>query len=82
MNIRVDRELCGGAGKCVALASSVFKHDEENKAVVIDASSMDIDAMFEVAESCPNNAIIIESDEGFQLYPVMLISIPGPSDAE
>ena len=78
MNIRIDRELCAGTGNCVALAPSVFKHDEENKAVVLDASSLDIDTMFEVAERCPHDAIIIETGEGYQLYPVILMSLPEP----
>ena len=82
MKIRIDRELCAGAGNCVAFAPSVFKHDEENKAVVLDASSVDVDTMFEAAEGCPNNAIIIETNEGYQLYPVILISIPGPAGTE
>ena len=50
---------------------------EENKAVVFDESSMDVDTMFKVAEGCPHNAIIIETTEGYQLYPVILMSIPG-----
>lgn len=82
MNIRIDRELCAGAGNCVAFAPSVFKRDEENKAVVLDASSVDVDTMFEAAERCPHKAIIIESEEGYQLYPVILMSIPGPADTE
>lgn len=82
MNIRIDRELCAGTGNCVAFAPSVFRHDEENKAVVLDSSSVDVDTMFEVAEGCPHNAIIIESDEGYQLYPVILMSLPEPLDTE
>ncbi len=32
MKVRVDRDLCIGVGNCVALAPTVFKLDEENKA--------------------------------------------------
>ncbi len=32
MKVRVDRNLCIGVGNCVALAPTVFKLDEENKA--------------------------------------------------
>ncbi len=69
MKVRVDRDLCIGVGNCVALAPTVFKLDEENKAVVLDPSSVNDDTLVESAESCPENAIIVEDDEGRQLYP-------------
>lgn len=69
MKVRVDRDLCIGIGNCVALASTVFVLDEENKAIVLDPSSVDDDTIFEAAESCPEDAIIVEDDEGHQLYP-------------
>ncbi len=69
MEARVDRDLCIGVGNCVAYAPTVFKLDEENKAVVLDPSSIDDDTLLEAAESCPENAIIVEDDEGHQLYP-------------
>ncbi|GAI06527.1 unnamed protein product [marine sediment metagenome] len=69
MKVRVDRDLCIGVGNCVAYAPTVFKLDDENKAVVLDPSSVDEDTLLEAAESCPENAIIVEDDEGNQLYP-------------
>ena len=69
MKVRVDRDLCIGVGNCVAYAPTVFKLDDENKAVVLDPSSVDDDTLLEAAESCPENAIIVEDDEGNQLYP-------------
>jgi ferredoxin len=69
LKIRVDREACIGVGNCVAFAPTVFELDKENKAVVIDASSVDFNTLLEAAKSCPENAIIIEDDEGNQLYP-------------
>jgi len=69
MKVRVDRDLCIGVGNCVALAPTVFAFDEENKAVILDPSSVDDNTLLEAAESCTENAIIIEDDEGRQLYP-------------
>jgi len=69
MKVKVDRNLCIGVSNCVAIAPTVFKLDEENKAVVLDPSSVDDQTLLEAAESCPENAIIIEDDEGHQLYP-------------
>lgn len=69
MKVRVDRDLCIGVGNCVAFAPTVFKLDQENKAVVLDPSSVDDDTLFESAKSCTEDAIILEDDEGRQLYP-------------
>ena len=69
MKVKVDRELCIGVGNCVVIAPSVFKLDDENKAVVLDPGSADEQTLMEAAESCPENAIIVEDDEGNQLYP-------------
>ncbi len=70
MKVRVDRDLCIGVGNCVAYAPTVFALDEENKAVVLAPSSVDDETLLEAAESCPENAIIVEDDEGRQLYPL------------
>lgn len=69
MKIKVDRNLCLGVSNCVAIAPTVFELDEENKAIVLDPSSVDDDTLMEAAESCPEKAIIVEDDEGRQLYP-------------
>jgi ferredoxin len=69
MKVRVDRNLCTGLGNCEALAPTVFKLDKHNKAVVLDAKSVDENMLMSAAESCPLNAIIIEDDNGNQIYP-------------
>lgn len=69
MKVKINRDLCTGVGNCVAIAPSIFALDEENKAIVLVPSSVDEDTLFNAAESCPEGAIIIEDDEGHQLYP-------------
>ena len=69
MKVRVDRDLCIGVGNCVAAAPTVFKLDKNNKAVVLKPESVDDDTLMNAAESCPVNAIIVEDDDGNQLYP-------------
>ena len=69
MKVRVDRNLCTGLGNCEVLAPTVFKLDKHNKAVVLDDKSVDEDMLMSAAESCPMNAIIIEDDDGNQIYP-------------
>ena len=69
MKVKVDRDTCVGVGNCVAFAPTVFKLDQENKAVVLDVSSADEKTIMDAAESCPVQAIIIEDDNGNQVYP-------------
>jgi ferredoxin len=69
MRVRVDRDLCIGVGNCVAMAPTVFALDDEKKATVLDTSSVDEATLMEAAESCPEDAIIVEDDEGNQIYP-------------
>lgn len=68
MKAKVDRELCMGVGSCVAVAPEIFKLDEEFKAVVLNQSA-DRDKLIEAAESCPYQAIIVEEDDGKQVFP-------------
>ena len=69
MKVRVDRDLCIGVSNCVAIAPTVFALDEQNKVVVLDPTTVDDKTLLDAAESCPEKAIIIEDDEGQQLYP-------------
>ncbi len=69
MKVRIDRELCIGISNCVAVAPTVFELDGENIAVVTDPTSVGEDKIMAAAESCPQNAVIVEDDKGRQLYP-------------
>ncbi len=69
MRVKIDRSLCQGLGNCVVSAPSVFKLDEEGKAIVLDPGSVSEEKLREAAEICPFDAIIIEDDQGNQIYP-------------
>jgi ferredoxin len=69
LKVRIDRDLCIGLGNCVVVAPTVFRLDKSNKAVVSNLESVDEDTLMSAAESCPENAVIIEDDDGNQLYP-------------
>ena len=69
MKVKVDRESCIGVSNCAAIASTVFKPDDQNKALVLDPSSVDEESLMEAAKSCPENGMVLEDDEGKQLYP-------------
>lgn len=69
MRVRVDRDICVGVGNCVVIAPTVFELDAQNKAVVLEPSSADEMTIKEAAESCPVSAIILEDDNGNQIFP-------------
>jgi ferredoxin len=69
MKVKVDRDLCTGVGNCEAVAPTVFKVDKSNKVVLLDPGSVDDSILTDAAEACPENAIIIEDDDGNQIYP-------------
>ncbi len=69
MRVRIDRRLCIGVGECVAEAPSVFTLDDEGKSTVIGQGEIDEDLLLAAAEGCPTLAVILETDEGEQIYP-------------
>ena len=70
MKVTVDRDLCIGAANCVAIAPAVFQLDADSKAVVLTEEVEDEEVLWQAAESCPTNAIILEDeDTGEVLYP-------------
>lgn len=66
---KVLRDLCIGAASCVAVSPKVFQLDNEAKAIIIDPNG-DIDEnILAAAQSCPVNAIIVEDENGKQVWP-------------
>lgn len=69
MKVIIDRDLCEGIGNCVAMAPGVFKLDKQNKAVAANIESVSHEKIMEAAESCPLDAIVLQDDQGEQIYP-------------
>ncbi|MBU4314968.1 ferredoxin [Patescibacteria group bacterium] len=84
ITIKVDSDLCIGAGSCVAVDSNSFELNEENKAYVLDHGQAPEPATYErtvevtpeeldrallAAQSCPVLAVTITDENGKQLYP-------------
>ena len=70
MKVRIDRPACIGAANCVAVAPHLFQLDRDNKAVVNQAAAeTDEEILWEAADGCPALAIILEDDDGHQVYP-------------
>lgn len=67
--IVVDRDLCIGAASCIAVSSTTFELDNENKAVVMGSDAVDDATLTMAAESCPTKAILLFDKEGKQVFP-------------
>ena len=68
--VQVDRDLCIGAGTCVALALKAFALDEQGKAVILDSADEETeDMLLEAARSCPTAAIILKRENGEKIFP-------------
>jgi ferredoxin len=66
--VEVQRDVCIGSGDCVDTQPSVFRLDEEEKAVVIDPDAATVDEIIEAATNCPIAAIFVTGEAG-DLYP-------------
>ncbi|MDP2670979.1 MAG: ferredoxin [bacterium] len=69
MKIKIDRNLCIGAGSCSVIAPNTFELDDELKAVVKNPEGDPRDTIIDAAKSCPVLAILLEEDDGTQIYP-------------
>lgn len=69
MQIRILRSECNGNGLCVEIAPQVFALDSKNKAIVLDPEAASPETLREAAEACPCSAIVLEDDQGNQLFP-------------
>lgn len=67
--IKVIRDLCIGAGTCVAEAPAVFDLDDSDIAIIVDPNGDDDRAVFDAAEGCPTEAIQLFDDTGKRVFP-------------
>ncbi|MDO8515047.1 MAG: ferredoxin [bacterium] len=68
--VKVDRDLCIGAGSCVAIADKTYSLDGENKAILHADSVNTPEEILMAAQSCPTKAIIIiDIETGKQVWP-------------
>ena len=67
--ISIDQSRCIGAGNCVNLAPKTFQLDEEHIAYLVDATAETDEAILDAAQSCPTNAIYLDTEDGQAVYP-------------
>ena len=64
--MKVDRELCIEVSNCDCPDGLQAR---QSKAVVLDPGSVGGYTLMEAARSCPENAVLLDDDEGNHLYP-------------
>ncbi|OGG04015.1 hypothetical protein A2W14_00780 [Candidatus Gottesmanbacteria bacterium RBG_16_37_8] len=70
LTITVDRDLCIGAASCIAVAPKTWALDNEAKAIFLDTAVEEApEAILDSAKACPVAAIIINDENGQQIYP-------------
>ena len=67
--VKVDRMLCIGTADCVKIAPNTFELDDEAKSVVKKQNGDSDEKILEAAKVCPVLAIIVEDEDGKQVYP-------------
>lgn len=70
-HVWVDRDLCIGAGSCIAIAPQTFALDDAGKAILLDTSTTDEKSVvLDAAQACPVAAIYIEEIKtGKRIFP-------------
>lgn len=67
--VSIDQGRCIGAGNCVNIAPDAFQLDEERIAYIVDPACVDDDTLIEAAQSCPTDAIYLDTEDGEPVYP-------------
>ena len=68
--IEILRDLCIGAGTCVAEAPKVFDLDDEDVSVLVDPNGDADGDVLAAAEGCPTEAIVLrDAETGAQVFP-------------
>jgi ferredoxin len=65
----VDHDVCIGSAICVSIAPEVFELDNQGLSQAVNPEAGTDDLLREAAENCPSQAIVLEDDEGNQIYP-------------
>jgi ferredoxin len=69
LRVIVDRAACIAAVDCVKVAPTVFQLDGTGRVSLLDPMSVDAVVIRRAAERCPTDAIILETEDGVQVYP-------------
>lgn len=72
MKPHIEKDACSGTGTCARLAPKILEmvpDGDHQIAVVIPNGEATEDELWDAAQACPWDAVILESDDGRVLYP-------------
>ena len=69
LKIKVINELCISAATCVVRAPNTFDLDDDGIAYAKEGTWDEALDIIEAAKSCPTTAIIVENENGQQIWP-------------
>jgi ferredoxin len=70
LTVTIVRDECIGDGACCSDAPTTFEIDDEGKAIVLEASTDDLNTILTAARNCPTLAIIVhDKATGKKLFP-------------
>jgi ferredoxin len=67
--VTVDEGRCIGTGYCETCAPGMFQLNARRIAEVVDPEGAREETIMEAARECPVDAIIVETEDGAQLWP-------------
>ena len=67
--VEVEMGRCIGVGYCVDCAPAMFQMNSNRVAEVVDPEGADEETIMEAAQSCPVDAIFVETEGGKLLWP-------------
>jgi ferredoxin len=69
LRVEVDEGRCIGVANCEVCAPTVFRLNAFRIAEVLEPASVERAKILEAAMDCPVDAIIVETQDGRQLWP-------------
>lgn len=69
LRVEVDEGRCIGVANCEVCAPTVFRLNAFRIAEVLDPATADRATILEAAMDCPVDAIIVEEEDGRQVWP-------------
>jgi ferredoxin len=69
LRVEVEEGRCIGVANCEVCAPKLFRLNAFRIAEVLDPTSTDRETILEAAMDCPVDAIIVETEDGRQLWP-------------
>jgi ferredoxin len=70
VRIHIDEDACSGSASCVRLAPGLLRMSADGlKSEIVPGGAASDQEMWNAAEACPWGAVLLEDENGTQLFP-------------